>query len=344
MCDFSLDDFALLRRHGPERNATRASVKLCETQPRYRLDGTPITSDAEYDMRLATESLVQDLKLMLINGNATSEGQFDGLERLVKTGYVNSKGVSCRSMDSVVVEWNSNGLDGGEGITWNGLGVANTYGLVDVLMAIVRRVRDRIQLAPALSSAGLSEGDIVIVAPNHILRVLLDAYTCWSVCPGSTNIQVAIQSFEARTFRRSLMGGMFGYGQIEIDGLTIPLMAYDWALHDVTTGLSDMYVLTGQVGNVKLISGQYLDLSTTPTNYPEANYSYTDGGKILTWLERTKTCVYREVELQPRLLMWGPWAQARIQNISVSALGGVISADPWSGSFPETSFSTPVCP
>jgi len=343
-CDFTLEDFALLRRHGPERNATRSAVKYCETQPRYRLDGSPITSDVEFDMRLATEGVLQDLKRMLVDGNKATAGQFDGLTRLVKTGYTNSRGVHCRSMDSIVVDWNANGLDGGNGITWNGVSVASTYSMVDVLIAIIRRIKDRISMSPALSAQPLSVGDIIVLAPSHILRALLDSFTCWSVCPGSTSIQVAIQSYEARRFRDSLMGGLFGDGKIYIDGFEIPLCKYDWGLHTPSTGYSDMYVLTGRIGNVKTISGQYLDLSTVPTNYPEANYSYTDGGRLLTWLERTKTCVYREVEMQPRLLMWAPWAQARIQDISITPLGGVISPDPWAATFPETSFSAAVCP
>jgi hypothetical protein len=343
-CDFTLEDFALLRRHGPERNATRASMKLCEAQPRYRLDGTPITNDVEFDMRLAGEGLIQDLKLMLIDGNATTTGQFDGLERLVKTGYTNSKGYHCHSMDSIVIDWNSNDYAGGNGITWNGAAVGNTYSFIDVLMAVVRNIKKRISLAPALAAQALREGDMIFVAPSHILNALLDSFTCWSVCPGQTNIQVAIQSYEARRFREGLMGGMFGAGTITIDGFKIPLCPYDWNLYNTSTGESDAYLLTGQIGNVKLISGQYLDLSTTPTNYPEAMYSYTDGGKFLTWLERTKTCVYRETEIQPRLLAWAPWAQARFEDIDIESIGPVIGPDPWASTFPETSFSSAVCP
>jgi len=344
-CDFTLEDFALLRRHGPERNATRNSVKYCEAQPRYRLDGTPINSDAEYDMRLVTEAMVQDLKLMLISGTKVTAGQFDGLETLVKTGYHNSKGNHCKSMDSIVVDWNDRTLAGGAGITWNGKAVGSTYTFVDVLMAVYRRIRDRIQMAPALSAQGLRPGDIVFVAPTHILRCLMDSFTCWSVCPGATNQQVVIDSFEGRRFRDALMGGMFGDGRIFIDGFEIPLVAYNWGLTDSVTGSSDAYLLTGRVGNVKTISGQYLDLSTVPAGYPEAGYSYTDGGKFLTWVERLRTCIYREVEMQPRLLMWAPWSQARFMDILCTTPGGVLSPDPWESSFfPETSFSTASCP
>lgn len=344
-CDFTLEDFALVRRHGPVRDSTKGNLKLCETQPRYRLDGSPITSDAEYDMRLVTEALIQDLKLMLVDGNKTNvPGTFDGLEALVTTGYTNSAGQRCSSMDSVVIDWNANDMGGGSGITWNGAAVGSSFNFVDVLLAILRRLVDRINLAPQLSVSGLSVGDIVFVAPQHVLRCLLDAYTCWSVCPGQQYNETNLNTYEARTFRDRLNGGMFGAGRIFLDQFEIPLVPYSWGLIKGPT-LSDAYILTGNVGGVKTISGQYLDQSAASTDYPEAGYSITDGGRLLTWTERDKTCVYREVQLQPRLLMWAPWAQARIQDIKCSALGGIISADPWATSFfPESSFNGAFCP
>lgn len=337
-CDFTLEDFGLLRRHGPVRNATRNDVRYCEAQPRYRLDGTPIVSDAEYDMRLAVEGVMQDLKRMIVDGNEATPGQFSGLETLIKTGYTDSKGHLCRSMDSIVVDWNGNSLDGGSGVTWNGQAVASTFSFIDVLLAAFRRVIDRIQNSPALASQPLAVGDIVLVAPSTLLRCLLDQYTCWSVCDGRQYNEVAIQSYEARTFRNNLMGGMFQAGRIFLDGFEVPLIAYNWGMIKGPT-LSDAYLLTGAVGNIKLIQGQILDQRAVPGGYPEAGYSYTDGGRLLTWLERDKTCVYRETEMQPRLLAWAPWAQVRFQDVRCTTPGGAFSPDPWETSFyPESSF------
>lgn len=341
-CDFTLEDFGLLRRHGPVRKATDSGLRMCEMQPRYRLDGTPITNDAEYDMRLAVEGILQDLKLDLVSGSFLVTGSFDGLEALVKTGYTSSAGHLCTSMDSIVVNWNSNDFDGGNGITWNGAAVANTYGMIDVLMAVVRTIRDRIAMAPALASQPMGVGDMVIVAPTFLLRCLLDAYTCWSVCPGTEASPAVLLTYEARTFRQQLNAGMFGAGRIYVDGYEIPLIPYEWGLIK-GTNIGDMYVLTGRIGNVKLISGQYQDLSGTVASYPEAGYSYTDGGRMLTWVNREQTCVQREVEFHPRLLMWAPWAQARFQMVSCAGPGPVLSANPWSSFFPESSFIAPSC-
>lgn len=341
-CDFTLEDFGKLRRHGPVRNVTNSGLRMCEQQPRYRLDGSPIDNDAEYDMRLAVEGIIQDLKRDVVSGSALTTGSFDGLERLVKTGYTDSAGHICKMMDSIVVNWNSNTFAGGNGITWNGAAVANTFNFVDVLTAVVRQIRDRIAMSPALAAQPMGVGDIVIVAPTAILRCLLNAYTCWSVCPGAQYNEVNMQTYEARTFRQQLNGGLFGDGKIFIDGFEIPLVSYDWGLQKTATA-GDLYVLTGRIGNVKLISGQYQDLSDASTDYPEANYAYTDGGRMLTWVNREQTCVQREVEFHPRLLMWAPWAQARFQLVTCSQPGPVLSPDPWSSYFPESSFIDPTC-
>lgn len=343
-CDFTLTKFGVIRRHGPVRDATQVGLRLCDIQPRYRLDGSPIRDDAEFDMRLATEGMLQDLKYMVINGTKQTGGMFDGLQALIKTGYTNSQGKKCKIMDANIINWNHNFMNGGSGVTWNGGAIAATYNFVDVLLAVVRRIKDRIDMAPALSSTGVSVGDIILVGPSMLLRCLLDSFTCWSVCEGVAYNPVVLQTYEARQFRNSLNGGMFGAGRIYLDGFEIPLMAYDWqTMSGPTSG--DLYLLTGQVGSVKLISGQYNDLKPTVAAYPEANYAYTDGGKFLTWVNRINTCVQRETEFQPRILMWAPWAQARFEAVKCNQPGGYISPDPWETSFyPETSFNPAYCP
>jgi hypothetical protein len=145
-------------------------------------------------------------------------------------------------------------------------------------------------------------------------------------------------TYEARTFRNSLNGGLYGDGRIFVDGVEIPLMEYEWGLLG-SDGLADAYILTGSVGSVKLISGQYNDLRKAVAMYPEAGYGYTDGGRLMTWSEWEKVCIYREVEMQPRILMWAPWAQCRIEDINCNMLGGLMSPDPFSTHFMGTSFS-----
>ncbi len=328
-CDFTLTDFARLRRESPTRDITKASLRYCEVQPRFRLDGSPITNQREYDFRLATETLLQDLKPMVVNGNKATAGQFSGLEQLVKTGYTDSDGSRCEAMDSIVVNWNNNNMDGGNGITWNGVAVGNTYSYIDVLQAIFRRIRHRIRMAPALAAQRMRVGDMILLLPEDFAACVLDAYTCWSVC---NEDGVTLDSLEARRFRDQLNGGAFGAGKITLDGFEIPIMPYDWGL--IGSGQTfDSYLLTGAVGNVKLIQGQFNNLAATETARPD-KFASTDGGRFLNWAEDRHTCEVQVVEMQPRLLMWAPWAQARIMDTVCTLPGGVLSADPWNAYFP----------
>lgn len=343
-CDFCLEDFARLRREGPVRDVTYNDVRYCFKQPRYRLDGTMINDDREYDARVITEVILQDFRRMLVTGNAVTGGQFNGLQQLVATGYTNTSGGACQMMDSIVVDWNSNGVAGGAGITWNGNAVAATYNLVDVILAVFRRIVQRIKWSPVLGAQGLQVGDIVLVLPTFLTRCLLDAYTCWSVCNGSQYNEVAIQSYEARTFRNNLNGGMFQAGRIWLDGFEIPLIAYDWELINGPTR-GDMYMLTGQIGNVKTLHGEFLNMSTVPGAYPDTGYFYTDGGRLLWWTERDHTCVKQVGEFRPRLVSWAPWSNARFQNVRCDIPGGPLSPDPAETSFfPMSSFSIAECP
>lgn len=329
-CDFTLTDFARIRRGSPTRDITKSGLRYCETQPRFRLDGSPITSEIEYDFRLAVEVLIQDLKIMVVEGNKNTEGQFDGLERLVKTGYLDSDGSRCEMMDSIIINYNHSTInEGGNGMTWNGDAIDSGFNFIDILTAVVRRIRHRIRMAPALASQRMNVGDMVLVLPEEFAPCLLDAFNCYSFCGGDETI---LNTKEARQNRNELNGGAFGAGQIEIDGLQIPLMPFDWGL--INSGATfDAYLLTGAVGNQKILHGQYNDLQIAQTERGDKFFA-TDGGRLLNWSEDDHTCVVQIAEMQPRILNWAPWAQARFQNVVCATPGGVISADPNSGYFP----------
>lgn len=323
-CELVIEGFARLRRGGPTRDITRSGLNYCDVSPRFRIDGGRVDDDREYDIYRATEVIVQDLAGMLIDGNASTPGQSDGLENLVKTGH------ECAILDSIVVDWNGNGMDGGAGATWNGTAISETSTFVDLLMAIVRRIRQRVHMTPTLAASGLREGDLILLMPGAYVPCVLDAYTCWSVCAGDST---QLQSFEARRFRDALNGGMFGAGQITIEGVTIPIMPFDFGLMN-SNGTFDAYVLTRGVGPRRFLYGQYNNMNLVAAKKGEG-YAAIDGGRLLTWSTSDHTCEQRIVEMQPRLVLEAPWAQARVQNIQCNALGGAISSDPWSSNFPD---------
>lgn len=353
---FRLEDFARLRRAAPVQDVTKNHLRLCDSQPRYRLDGTLITDDREYNAIVVGEVQAQDLKLMLVNGDASTPGQFDGLEQLVTTGYTDFKGTRATIMDSIVVDWNNNPLSGGAGITWtDGRGtraVSATASLTDVLRSVVRILKARIRNS-GLGVAQLQYGDMVLVATSEMVEAILDQFTCWSVCEGGQYNEANLNTLEARAFRENLMGGTFraasgatiqADGVITINGLQIPLIAYDWGLQ--TGSYSDIYLLTGSVGNRKVLLGQFNDMRQVPVRYEDAyKFWFADGGKVLGWFENDHACVQHVQELQPRLLSYAPWTNVRITNVSADTPGGHITFDPLSTSFfvGGSSFSIAEC-
>ena len=336
-CTLTISDFGRYGRLGPTRDVMKPE-KYCKTDPVRRLDGSVVTSEDEWDMRFTTDVIIQDLSSDLIVGNKTSNpGQIDGLEQLVSTGY------SCAPLDSIVVNWNSNAMSGGAGVTWNGAAVASTYDFIDVLKSTVRRIRQRMSWSPMLRNQSMNMGDMVLVMPTHMAECLLDFYTCWSVCAGSEFNEVALQSYEARAFRDSLRGGLFGYGTITIDQMPIPILAYDWELIK-TPSTSDIYLLTRGVGSMRMWHGEHLSAQSAVDLYGGSGFFTMDGGRILAKWEDDNECVRLKEWIHPRIYTRAPWANVRFQNVACTTPGGPLSPDPEESSFYfMSSFTAAAC-
>lgn len=332
----TIENFGRYGRRGPTRQMMQPQ-QYCLTDQRRRLNGSPVESELEWDMRFATEVLTQDLSRDVIVGNATTPGKLDGLERWVRTGYANS------ILNSIVVDWNGNTMAGGNGITWNGQAIANTNNFIDVLRSAVRRVRTRIGMSPALQSNVINPGDMILLMPSHVATCLLDFFTCWSVCPGTNDITVMYSKPEGIAFRNSLNGGLYNAGQITLDGLTIPIMAYDWGLIKSAT-LNDAYLLVGSVGNVQLWFGEHLSADTAAATFGGQGYFSRDGGRILAAIVAENECYQLREWLHPRIYTRAPWAQVRFKDVVCTDVVDPLSPDPESSFYVTTSFDPASCP
>lgn len=343
-CNLSVDDFGRYGRSGPERDLFKPKY-YCRTRPRYFLDGSQVNSEADWDRMFAMDQLLNDIRVHLVTGNNTTAGQFDGLQRWVRTGY------DCTSLDSYVVDWNGNAMAGGAGITINGAAIAATFDIVDVLLDLHRNVKQRISWSPLLRNQPRNVGDTILVMPSFMARCLLDFYTCWSVCPGAQYEEIVKNAKELREFRITLNGGLFGDGQISLDGETIPILAYDWGLiNGPTTG--DMYYLTGSIGAQRVWEGEHLsaqivmdELSAAGITGGSAGFFQTDEGRVLGKVVTDNLCRRLDLWMRPRLWCMAPWAQVRIQDVQCVTPTGPLSPDPSETSFfPEDSFSVAECP
>lgn len=350
-CELDVSHFGYLGRKSKQRNV-QIPERYCATSPRYRIDGTPVARESEWDMLFTMDALMDDVRRILITGNSATPGQFDGLQRWVRDGYTQCGGPTNSLLDSIIINWNSNPMSGGAGITYNGSPVGATFDIVDILLAANRRINQRIGWSPVLRSQNIRPGQKVLVMPTDWIDCLLNFYTCWSVCrDGQTVDSVNLDSLEARDFRRGLEGGMFGDGEIMLGREIIPILGYDWELIN-DNGTADMYLLTLGVGTQRFWFGDLLDANNALANINAlrndmevaGGYFSTDGGRILGKQDFVNLCQTIKLWITLRLFTRAPWANMRIQNVACSQPLGVLSPDPLSGYFPASSFSSITCP
>lgn len=345
-CDWKIEDFGTLRSSTPVRSVDKVGRKYNRRLEARRITGTPITSDAEWDMRLATSGVIAELHNEIIDGDSTAvnaDGQqvsSDGLKRLVKYGYTDSKNNLCSAMDSIVIDWAGNNIfattndsQGENAITWNGVAVRDTeegetFNLFEFIRLALEILTSRITNTPMLAGA-MNPDNWAMVLPTSWRSPILDMNTCWTLCAGDIT---RINSFEARDFRNELnQGGAHGQGNFPVDGLDLGIMRYDHGMID-EDGLADIFILNRGPETMPFIKGQYSDNAPAVAEDPN-KFSTTDNNMLLTWVEWAHTCFERSVQMQWRMLMPAPWAQIRITGVPRSSLSPTISLDPKSTFF-----------
>ena len=197
---------------------------------------------------------------------------------------------------------------------------------------------------------GIAVGDQVIVLPSFLRDGLLDAFTCWSVCPGAQYSETDLNTLEARSFRNTLNGGAFGMGQIFVDGTPVPIITYDWAAigQAAPYHLGDVYVLTRRIGNLPVFWGQYIDMSQPAARFQEeagyGHYKAVDGGRFLAYWKMDNECIMPVMVMRPNLYLSAPWAQARFVNVGALRPLAPISPDPTSSYYAETNLGIATAP
>lgn len=329
------EGFGRYGRKSPTRDIMEPK-KRCVTDPIWRLDGVPVEDENEWDMKFAMDQIIADISTHIITGDDAVTGQFRGFEGWVATTYASAM------LNSIVIDWNSNPLAGGAGITWNGAATPLGLNMVDFLRSIFRRFKTRKAWAAVLKTQPINTGDMILALPNDLIACLLDHFTCWSVCDGSQYNEVALQSYEARQFRDVLNGGPYGDGQITLDGQLIPLIGYDYGLIKGAS-LYDFYFLTGSLGSQRIWYGDHVDASIAAQKYDDHGYWSTDGGRVLAKAVLENECRELKAWIHPRTFCKAPFMQARFQNVTCTLPEGTISPDPESGYYPLEVFTPAEC-
>ncbi len=319
-CEIVLNK-GLYGRCGQDIAAIDIGYKYCNAEPIYRIDGTVINNDAEWQLSLASSVLKDDLSEHLIIGDQSTPQQMNGLEQLITTGYVDARtGEPCSQVDSIVYDWAN----------------ASISGIYVLLVEIVNRIKLRARAAGGVNVTR----DLTIMLPSFLRDCLVNEVACEGPCASSVvDATVAIINTNARADRdRYLTGGANGDGWIPINGVPVSFLVNDWIPFQSCPGggagsyVSDIYVLTRRLGNRTVLRGEFQNLTPSAAalakNFGSQQFRVTDGGKFLVYSKADETCFNTCILTRPGIYVSAPWAQARITNVCCSTTLTPISPDP----------------
>ena len=289
----------------------------CEITPRYRINNTLITDDVEWQMNGIQNVLYMDMRRDLIHGSHSNANEMDGLESIIKTGYDDRNGVLTPEVDSILVNWAFDDLDG----SVNGFGNFFNY-LDEVLNEIEWR---------ASAIGQITETDMVLFTSRFMATCILDAYACYTTCGVTSTSDITDQALRAqqRQMRMSLNGGplydgasVVGYIQLK-SGRRLPIMtddAFDITRFGATSNYcTDIYLLTRKVGSFDVLYGEYLDLRVWADRLrkhdPNVRARTDPVGRFSIKGKEDNFCHQLIIGTSPELYISAPWAQVRIQDI-----------------------------
>lgn len=329
-----------LARTSPSRDVTEMHMRLCDNAPTYRVDGTLINNDFEWDMVTMMSVIMQDMHRMFVIGNATNDNEADGLQRLVRTGVTDTDGSLFPQMDSFIVDWNGNAMapdNGATGVTLNGNATADGYVLIDFINSWIRHTVGRINMAPRLRGTPL----FTCLIPTEHLSCLIYAYANYFIT-GNPNLTTNVNNDDVIAMRNRLIrDAIEGMVTLVFEGYPITFIPWDWETVDEVTGNGDLYFLTAVAGTIPMLRLHLKDMNQAVRNgevgVPAGTASgrfVLDGGRILGQRVEDHNCEYRTARLDFRPILRAPWTAMKITDVACNTIFGHLSADPLSAFFP----------
>lgn len=289
----------------------------CETSQRFRVNDVLITDDVEWQANGIMNVLQMDLRRDLIHGSHTNAYEMDGLESIIKTGYTDREGTLTPEVDSILVEWANDNLDGAV----NGFG--NFFNYLDELITEIE------WRASAIGT--IAETDMILFTSRFMATCLLDSYACYTTCGVTSTSDISDQALRAqqRQLRMQLNGGPLydgaavqGYIQTK-SGRRLPIMVddtFDISRYGATSNYcTDIYILTRRVGNKDVLYGEYLDLrlwaERVMKHDPKIRARTDAVGRFAFKGKEDNWCTSLMVGTSPEIYLAAPWAQVRIQDV-----------------------------
>lgn len=310
-----------------------------EKSPIYQIRGSaigqPLGSDAEWGVARALIVAQQHLNYMVINGQkANSAMEWDGLNTIIATGYVNSKKVSAGTP-----YW-------ANPFILNAAGINDPVQILKMIRGVVRKMRQRLMSR----RWSLQSGDMAIVMPSALWPYIADAHASGGNV-GIVNTSGFAAQIDYGRFleeRARIATGGLGFGFIDVDGTPVPVLPDDGMNVNTTIGTGDgavpgvsgdIYILTRRANGLTLLEQQFVDWSKL--NYPgkqeaqEKTFVLNGGYFRAGWMEVNSKCFQYYVEARGRIVSYAQPFQARINNVAVASL---LDSEAESGNFWQANY------
>lgn len=273
--------------------------------------------------------LQQGIRRDHIHGSHSNANQMDGLESIIKTGYTNDNGATCPQIDSILVDWANDDLDGEVNLLGN---------FFDYLDEVVTEIEYRAQ-----SIGAIAESDMVLFTSRFMATCLLDAYACYTTCGVTTLNDSTDQALRAqqRALRRDLNGGPLYDGTTAVgyinlkSGRRLPILVDD-AMDIAKAGstyCTDIYLLTRRIGSIDVLYGEFLDLRLYENRVRAQDPNFTvrvdAGGRFAMKGKEDNFCVGLIMGTSPEIYLSAPWAQVRFQDVCCSRKRTPLTGDPF---------------
>lgn len=333
-CGYNLLHTSWYSRAGEALTPHTVVQDRCETTPRYRLNGVLINDDVEWQMNGIMNVMQQSVRRDTIHGNHANTREMNGLEQLIVTGYTDDNGHPCPSVDSILVNWAGDDLDG----VTNGLG--NYFDYLDEVVTEIEYRASRMGSIPAV--------DMALVTSRFMATCLLDAYACYSTCGVTTLSDSTEQSLRAaqRQLRMDLNGGPLydgatavGYIQLK-SGRRLPIIVEDaMDISKSATGdfQTDVYLLTRRIGSTDVLHGEYLDLRVAENRLrahdADLRMHSDAGGRFMLKGKEDNFCHQLILGTSPEIYLSAPWAQVRFQDVACARQRRPLTGDPFQGEY-----------
>lgn len=286
-------------------------------------------SQLRYNQFLLGIATERSTERVIFQGNSTTAytltetgwgDEFEGLDRLIKTGYTDAKtSVACPAMDSVVTSFNA-AIDSTDANSRNFV-----VAVTETLWALEQRAMQY----------GMEGTQFAIVMRPEMWRPAVEEWSCdynTYRCDGDAGNPYVTNVTESNAARLEMMRGNY----LMIDGIPRPVYFSEGITRTNNANnnsfTSDMYIVPTVWNGIPLTRFEFFPLGNPEALEMMQASSITrriiNGGMMLWASADTPKCTEFEIAMRLRLILETPWLAGRVDDVTYTFLAAIRNAQP----------------